>query len=84
MNMTAVEQLIKEVELISNSTGISKIEKIELYNKAIEQAKEMEKVQREKDFIQGYKKRAEMSNSIFDETSEEAAKVLFIETLKSE
>lgn len=41
--MTAVEQLIKEVEVISNSTGISRIEKIELYNKAIEQAKETEK-----------------------------------------
>ena len=51
---------------------------------AIKRAKEKEKEQREKDFIQGYKKRAEMSNSIFDETSEESAKVLFIETLKSE
>ena len=40
--MTAVEQLVEEVEVISNSTGISRIEKIELYNKAIEQAKLME------------------------------------------
>ncbi len=39
---TAVEQLVEEVEVISNSTGISRIEKIELYNKAIEQAKVME------------------------------------------
>jgi len=41
--MTAVEQLVEEVEVISNSTGISRIEKIELYNKAIEKAKEVEK-----------------------------------------
>ena len=43
--MTAVEQLVEEVEVISNSTGISRIEKIELYNKAIEKAKTMEKEQ---------------------------------------
>jgi len=40
--MTPVEQLVEEVEVISNSTGISRIEKIELYNKAIEKAKVME------------------------------------------
>jgi hypothetical protein len=43
--MTAVEWLVEEFEVISNSTGISKIEKIELYNKAIEQAQEIYKEQ---------------------------------------
>ena len=40
--MTAVEFLVEKVEVISNSKGISRIERIEFYNKAIEQAKEME------------------------------------------
>jgi hypothetical protein len=80
--MTAVEWLYNHL-FPKQLDGFSDEEwnKIDL---AFKQAKEMEKEQREKDFIQGYKKRAEMSNSIFDETSEEAAKVLFIETLKSE
>ena len=43
----------------------------------LKQAKEMEKEQREKDFIAGYKKRAELSNLIFDEASELSAKQLF-------
>ncbi len=51
-------------------------DEIEL-RKAIQQAKEMEKEQREKDFIAGYKKRAELSNLIFDEASELTAKELF-------
>jgi hypothetical protein len=42
-----------------------------------EQALEMEKEQREKDFISGYKKRAELSNLIYDEASELSAKELF-------
>ena len=78
--LTAVEWFAKQV-LRSRQLGFISNEK---FNELLEQAKEMETEQREKDFIQGYKKRAEMSNSIFDETSEEAAKVLFIETLKSE
>jgi|688.fasta_scaffold420129_3 hypothetical protein len=45
MKKTAVEWLIKEVELISNSKGIPREETIELYNHAIQQAKEMEKEQ---------------------------------------
>jgi len=50
----------------------------------IEQAKEMEKKQREKDFVNGYKARAKGSNLIFDETSEMYAIKLFNETFKSE
>ena len=42
MKQTAVEWLVGEVELISNSTGVSKEERIELYNNAIEKAKQME------------------------------------------
>lgn len=71
--MTAVEFLEQELDKNFEIRGNSF-----LFDKILKQAKEMEKEQREKDFIQGYKKRAEMSNSIFDETSEEAAKVLFI------
>jgi len=77
--MTAVEWFNQQLVDRQNGNGDSRSR-----DEIFEQAKEMEKEQREKDFIQGYKKRAEMSNSIFDETSEEAAKVLFIETLKSE
>ena len=42
---TAVNWLIKEVELISNSKGISRDKIIEFYNQAIQQAKQMEKQQ---------------------------------------
>ena len=42
-NKTAVEWLVEEVELISYSAGVSKDERIELYNTAIQQAKQMEK-----------------------------------------
>ena len=57
-----VEQIIKEKRLVDLD---------------IQAAKEMEKEQREKDFIAGYKKRAELSNLIFDEASELSAKQLF-------
>jgi len=49
-----------------------------------DKAKEMEKKQREKDFVNGYKARAKGSNLIFDETSEMYAIKLFNETFKSE
>jgi len=42
-----------------------------------EQAKEMEKSQRQEDFINGYKARAKLSGLIFDEASELTAKELF-------
>lgn len=76
---TAVEFLEQELDKNFEIRGNSF-----LFDKILKQAKEMEKEQREKDFIQGYKKRAEIGNYIFDKTSEESAKVLFIETLKSE
>jgi len=41
------------------------------------QAKEMEREQREADFIAGYEKRAELSNLLFDKISEQSAKELF-------
>jgi hypothetical protein len=44
----------------------------------------MEKEQRKKDFVNGYKSRAKESNLIFDETSEKYAIYLFNETFKSE
>ena len=50
----------------------------------LERAKEMEKEQREEDFINGYKARAELSGLIFDEFSELSAKELFNKTIKSE
>jgi hypothetical protein len=50
----------------------------------IEQAKAMEKEQRKKDFVNGYKARAKESNLIFDEKSEYHAKKLFNKTFKSE
>lgn len=45
MKQTAVDWLVKEVELISNSKRVSREEMIELYNQVIKQAKEMEKNQ---------------------------------------
>jgi hypothetical protein len=45
VKQTAVDWLVREVELISNSRIVSKEKTIELYNQAIKQAKEMEKEQ---------------------------------------
>ena len=73
--MTAVEQLVEEVEVISNSTGISRIEKIELYNKAIERAKEMEKEQKKFIFECGRN---------FQLTGEGTFEEVYKETFKSE
>jgi len=50
----------------------------------LEQAKKMQKHQREEDFINGYKARAELSGLIFDEISELSAKELFNKTIKTE
>jgi len=50
----------------------------------IEQAKEMEKKQREKDFVNGYKARAKGSNLIFDETSEMYAIKLLVSFFRNE
>jgi hypothetical protein len=62
MKQTAVEWL--QVQLNKNG----KLSAVDFY-----QAKKMEKEQRKKDFVNGYKKKAEMSNSTFDEISEYAA-----------
>lgn len=58
----------------------------ELYTEIFEeikQAKQMEKEQREQDFIEGYKKRAELSNLIFDKASELFARSLFNEIVNT-
>ena len=49
----------------------------------IKQAKHMEKERREQDFIDGYKKRAELSNLMFDKASELFARSLFNEINKT-
>lgn len=54
MKQTAVEWLVGEVELISNSTGVSKEERIELYNNAIEKAKQMEFKEKEESYLKGF------------------------------
>lgn len=77
---TSVEWLEAQLmDLISFNT----VEMRELYRIKFEQAKQIEKEQREQDFIEGYKKRAELSNLIFDKASELFAKSLFNETFKT-
>jgi hypothetical protein len=68
---TAVEFAVEKLEKFIPSGNQLAVEVI------LEQALEMEKEQREKDFINGYKKRAELSGLIFDEASELSAKQLF-------
>jgi len=78
--MTAVEWLIDQL----TSVGVLEIPQgSNAVTYIIEQAKEMEKEQREKDFVEGYKKRAKLSGLIFDESSKSSAKELFNKTLKS-
>jgi hypothetical protein len=80
---TAVELFIEQLEAQGESwenVSIGRIQisiKVEDYLKLIEQAKEMEKEQREKEFINGYKTRALASDLEFDEVSEIMAKRLF-------
>ncbi len=73
MKQTAVEWLEEQL----NKNG--KLSVIDFY-----QAKRMEREQREKDFVDGYKNKAEMSNSTFDEISEDVAKELFKQTFNTE
>ena len=78
--MTAVEQLIDQL----TSVGVLEIPQgSNVVTYIIKQAKEMEKEQREKDFIEGYKKRAKLSGLIFDEASKSSAKELFNKNFKS-
>jgi len=71
------------VEFLINQLGIKKDG---WNNDVLEQAKSIEKNQREKAFIEGYKNRALLSNLIFDEASKLFAKSLFEQnqTFKSE
>jgi len=72
MKQTAVEWLI---ERLMNG---------QVDNKMLETAKEMEKQQKLECFIEGYKKRAESSNLIFDNASRMYATALFNETFKQQ
>ena len=74
MKQTAVEWLFDNLNITGGSDDM----------KAFEQAKAMEKKQREKDFVEGYKTRALASKLIFDEKSEYYAKTLFNRTYKTE
>ena len=71
----AIEWLVDMLDIDKNDSSTKDV---------IEQAKAMERMQREKDFVCGYKTRALGSNLIFDETSEMYAIKLFKETFKSE
>jgi hypothetical protein len=79
---TAVEWFVEEMfkQGYFNDTPLT-VKNIEHF---VKQAKEMEKEQRKKDFVNGYKARAKESNLIFDEISEKYAIYLFNETFKSE
>lgn len=76
---TAVEWLISQIV----EDQIIKAKSVGEWEIVFQKAQEMEKEQREKDFIEGYKKRAELSNLPFDKTSELLAKSLFNETFKN-
>jgi hypothetical protein len=73
---SAVEWLVEQLD------GERHLTETEI-NRVIAKAKEMEKEQKEKDFIEGYKAKALASNLIFDKTSELFAKELFNKTFKS-
>lgn len=79
MKQTAVEWLENEFQQIFKEWGGLDTN----WLKRFEQAKAMEKKQREKDFVEGYKTRALASNLIFDEKSEYYAKTLFNRTYKT-
>ena len=91
MKQTAVEWLVEQLkeydfaDIKDTENYIIKIPAWILTEKE-DQAKAMEKEQREKDFVEGYKTRALASNLIFDKTSELFAKSLFEQnqTFKSE
>jgi hypothetical protein len=73
---TAVEWLAEIIRFANKELYAEMFEEIK-------QAKQMEKEQREKDFIGGYKKRAELSNLMFDKASELFARSLFNEINKT-
>jgi len=75
MKQTAVDWLVEKIQQANPTFK---------FDALIREAKAMERMQREKDFVCGYKTRALGSNLIFDETSEMYAIKLFKETFKSE
>ena len=75
---SAVEFLISQIS--KDTLGKSFIA---TWKQEFEQAKQMEKERREQDFIDGYKKRAELSNLMFDKASELFARSLFNEINKT-
>ena len=82
MKQTAVEKMIQYfIEQKNNGASHWCID--DLIGQ-LHQAKAMEKKQKEKDFVEGYKTRALASNLIFDEKSEYYAKTLFNRTYKTE
>jgi hypothetical protein len=76
MKETAVDFLHSEYNRILGSVMVTPQQIIEMSD-ALENAKEIEKSQRQEDFINGYKARAKLSGLIFDEASELTAKELF-------
>ncbi len=74
---TAVEKLIAKYNKQWNKYGMGSVIAYSQVVADLEKLKEMEKEQREQDFINGYKARAELSGLIFDEASELTAKELF-------
>jgi hypothetical protein len=68
--LTAVEWLLDQldVETVLTRRQLSDV---------INQAKVIEKNQRRKDFVNGYKERAKLSGKVFDEISEALANKLF-------
>jgi hypothetical protein len=77
--LTTVEWL--EVQIKNTPTVENLMNQLDAF---IKEAKIIEKKQREKDFVEGYKTRALASNLIFDEKSEYYAKTLFNRTYKTE
>lgn len=76
--MTPVEWLADVMRI--NLTHEQQMQFIGLF----QQAMDMEHSQRESDFVDGYKAKAENSNLIFDEVSELYAKKLFKDKLEKE
>jgi hypothetical protein len=67
---TAVEWLIEQLDV---ETVLTRRQLSDVINKA----KVIEKNQRRKDFVNGYKERAKLSGKVFDEISEALANKLF-------
>ena len=82
MKQTFVEWLKKELE--THGTRDVCVIGWEELDSLFQQAMYMEMMQRESDFVDGYKERAEISNLIFDEASMILAKQLFSNKLENQ